>query len=238
MSELVGLFRYGSESIAYEVHASPRRKTLGIEVHPDLRVIVRAPTDCDPGAIDMRVRRRAKWISHQLQHFRRFSPRTPPRRYVGGETHLYLGRQYLLKVVSDDRNSVKLGRGDLVVAVSGKPNSDRVKVLLDSWYREHARSVFFSVLEHSFQYFRKRGHELPRVTVRAMHRRWGSLSPTRAMTLNSNLVRAPKSCIEYVIVHELCHLIHRLHGPSFYRLLTQLVPDWQKRKARLEEALL
>lgn len=238
MTESVGLLRYGLESIAYEVHTSARRKTLGIEVHPNLRVIVRAPADCDPGAIDMRVRRRAKWISHQLQYFRRFSPRTPPRRYVGGETHLYLGRQYRLKVVSDDRNSVKLARGMLVVATSGKPTSVQVKVLLDSWYRARARSVYVSVLEQSFQYFRNQGHQVPQVTIRAMQRRWGSLSHARAITLNSNLVRAPKSCIEYVIVHELCHLVHHHHCTPFYRLLSRLMPDWEKRKARLEEALL
>ncbi len=238
MSDSIGLLRYGSESIKYVVLASPRRKTLGIEVHPDLRVVVRAPANCNPGAIDLRVRRRAKWIWRQLQHFRRFSPRTPPRHYVGGETHLYLGRQYRLKVVSDDRNSVKLGGGILVVTIAGKPTPDRVKVLLDAWYRGRARSVFVSVLEQSFQYFCKRGHEVPRVMVRAMQRRWGSLSPSHVMTLNCNLVRAPKGCIEYVIVHELCHLVHRHHRPAFYRLLTRLVPDWHRRKARLEEALL
>ena len=89
---------FGTETIGYEIRFLPTRRTLGIEVHPDLSVIVRAPSDCDPAIIIARVGKRAPWISKQLTNFQRYSPRTPARQYVSGETHLYLGRQYRLKV--------------------------------------------------------------------------------------------------------------------------------------------
>ncbi len=232
---MVGTIEFGRETIRYEVKFVPRR-TLGIEVHPDQRVVVRAPVGCAAGVIVERVRRRASWISRQIARFRRFSPRTPPRQYVGGETHLYLGRQYRLKVMAGEPASVKMSRGQLVVSVPGGPDPERVKAMLHRWYLDHAGVVFNEVLDAAMSHFK--GVDRPRLMVRAMQSRWGSLSPAGTMTLNANLVRAPRACIEYVVAHELCHLKHRDHGARFYRLLERMMPDWEKRKQRLETALL
>ncbi|MBU1665412.1 MAG: M48 family metallopeptidase [Gammaproteobacteria bacterium] len=227
---------FGTETIVYEIRFLPTRRTLGIEVHPDLSVVVRAPADCDLETIQARVGKRASWISKQLTNFQRYSPRTPARQYVSGETHLYLGRQYRLKVVIGEPTSVKMNRGQLVLTLPGKAEPDRVKALLHRWYLDHARQVFIVVLDELLPRFK--GHQRPRVIVRAMQSRWGSLSRAGTMTLNANLVRAPRACIEYVVAHELCHLKHRDHDASFFRLLGQVMPDWEKRKQRLETALL
>ncbi len=227
---------FGTETIAYEIRFLPTRRTLGIEVHPDLSVVVRAPADCDLETIQARVGKRASWISKQLTNFQRYSPRTPARQYVSGETHLYLGRQYRLKVVIGEPTSVKMNRGQLVLTLPGKAEPDRVKALLHRWYLDHARQVFIVVLDELLPRFK--GHQRPRLIVRAMQSRWGSLSRAGTMTLNANLVRAPRACIEYVVAHELCHLKHRNHDASFFRLLGQVMPDWEKRKQRLETALL
>lgn len=230
---MVGTIEFGRETIRYEVMFLPRQ-TLGIEVHPDQRVVVRAPIDCAEGVITERVRRRASWISKQITHFQRFSPRTPPRQYVSGETHLYLGRQYRLKLISGEAESVKMTRGQLIVTLAGGSDPERVKTLLHRWYLNHARLVFGEVLGACLP----RGYQQPRLIVRAMQSRWGSLSQAGTMTLNANLVRAPRACIEYVVAHELCHLKHRDHNASFFRLLGRVMPDWKKRKQRLEAALL
>lgn len=227
---------FGTETIGYEIRYLPTRRTLGIEVHPDLSVVVRAPVDCDLDTIQARVTKRASWISKQLTNFQRYSPRTPARQYVSGETHLYLGRQYRLKVVAGETASVKMNRGHLVLTLPGKADPDRVKALLHRWYLDHAREVFTSVLDELLTRFK--GHKRPRLTVRAMQSRWGSLSQAGTMTLNANLVRAPRACIEYVVAHELCHLKYRDHDASFFRLLGRVMPDWDKRKAQLETALL
>lgn len=228
--------RFGTETINYEVRFQPTRRTLAIEVHPDLSVVVRAPADCDTETIQFRVGKRASWISKQLANFQRYSPRTPKRQYVSGETHLYLGRQYRLKVVTGERASVKMSRGYLELTLPGKADPDRVKALLHRWYLEHAREVFSDVLDEYWLRFKLQ--QAPRLIVRAMQSRWGSLSQAGTMTLNSNLVRAPRACIEYVVTHELCHINHRDHDASFFRLLGDVMPDWEKRKQRLEMALL
>lgn len=228
---------FGTETIVYEIRFLPTRRTLGIEVHPDLSVVIRAPSDCDLDIIQARVGKRAAWISKQLTNFQRYSPRTPTRQHVSGETHLYLGRQYRLKVMAGEpAASVKMNRGHLVLTLPGKSDPVAVKALLHRWYLDHARQVFIAVLDEFLPRFK--GHQRPRLIVRAMQSRWGSLSQAGTMTLNANLVRAPRACIEYVVAHELCHLKHRDHDTSFFRLLGQVMPDWEKRKQRLETALL
>lgn len=233
-----GSIEFGRETICYEVLFLTTRRTLGIEVHPDQTVRVRAPVGCTAKVIEQRIKRRASWISKQLARFRQFSPRTPQRRYVSGETHLYLGRQYRLKVVTSSNANVKLTRGQLLVAMPGSKDPDHVREILRQWYLENGRRIFTGVLQKCFRRFSKLAHEEPRLIVRSMQSRWGSFSPAGTMTLNVDLVRAPTACIEYVVTHELCHRQHRNHDASFFRLLEQLMPDWEKRKQRLEAALI
>ena len=233
---MLGTLTYGTETIRYEVRFLASRQTLAIEVHPDSRVLVRAPVGCPEGVIAARVRKRAAWISRQLAEFERYRPRTPARQYVTGESHLYLGRQYRLKVLRGDTASVKLARGQLLVSLPGDADQDRVKALLHRWYLDRARAVFGEVLDNSLPRFK--GIARPRLIVRVMQSRWGSLSRAGNMTLNVNLVRAPRSCIEYVVTHELCHTRHRDHDAKFFQLLGQMMPDWENRKRKLEAALL
>lgn len=233
---MVGTLTYGRDTIRYEVRFLASRQTLAIEVHPDSRVLVRAPVDCPEAVIAERVQKRAAWISRQLAEFERYRPRTPARQYINGESHLYLGRQYRLKLLPGDAASVKFARGQLLVTLPGEPEAERVKALLHRWYLDHARAVFTEVLDACLPSFK--GVEHPRLIVRAMQSRWGSLSRAGSMTLNVNLVRAPRPCIEYVVTHELCHTKHRDHDARFFKLLGQVMPDWEQRKQRLEAALL
>lgn len=108
--------------------------------------------------------------------------------------------------------------------------------MLHRWSLDRAKEVFEEVLAKSLS--RYNVTRPSRLIVRAMQSRWGSLSWAGTMTLNSHLIRAPRACIEYVITHELCHLTHRDHDANFYRLLGQVMPDWEKRKQLLEGALL
>lgn len=236
MKTVVGTLTYGRDTIRYEVRFLASRQTLTIEVHPDSRVLVRAPVDCPEALIAERVQKRAAWISRQLAEFERYRPRTPARQYINGESHLYLGRQYRLKLVPGDAASVKLTRGQLLVTLPGDPEAERVRALLHRWYLDRARAVFTEVLDASLPRFK--GVEHPRLIVRTMQSRWGSLSRAGSMTLNVNLVRAPRPCIEYVVTHELCHTRHRDHDARFFKLLGQVMPDWEQRKQRLEAALL
>ena len=228
--------QYGRHRIEYQVVFVPRRRTLCIEVHPDQSVLIRAPQDCDPIAIADRVRRRARWINRQLIDFQRYLPRTPPRQYLNGETHRYLGRQYRLKIEASDVNQVNLKNGRLKVSLAGELAPERVKAVVHRWYLERARTVFDETLSVCLD--RTPVPARPRLIVRQMKTRWGSLSKAGNMTLNVRLVQAPRPCIEYVITHELCHLLHHDHGPQFNALLESVMPDWPARKERLESLLI
>lgn len=233
---MIGTLNYGRDAIRYEVRFLASRQTLTIEVHPDSRVLVRAPFGCPEALIAERVQKRAGWISRQLAEFERYRPRTPARQYLNGESHLYLGRQYRLKLIRDEPAGVKLARGQLLVSLPGDADPARVKALLHRWYLHRARAVFSQVLFASLLQFK--GVAPPRLIVRAMQSRWGSLSRAGTMTLNVKLVRAPRACIEYVVVHELCHLKHASHNARFFALLSRMMPGWEQRKQRLEAALL
>ena len=236
MSISTGTIDYGKEQIHFSVLYSVRI-TLGIEVHPDGKVLVKAPAGTDPAEIQKRVYKRVRWILRQQHYFRQFDPRTPGRQFVGGETHLYLGRQFRLKIIKGSQDSVKLIRGYFRVELKSPPSSDRIKYLLDRWYVEKAATRFKENFDRCWPNFEKLNLTKPRLQISCMRKRWGSLSRSGILTLNTDLIRAPVACIEYVITHELCHIRFHNHSSDYYRLLGKVMPDWEKRKHKLELAL-
>lgn len=236
MSLSHGAVAYAKETIAFNVLYADR-KTMEIAVHPDSTVVIKAPLGTEFVEVQKRVVRRAGWIKRQLDYFRQFEPKTPGRSYVGGETHLYLGKQYRLKINSGDMHSVKLIRGHFHVIAKGIATPDKVRSLLEGWYADKAAEKFNERYDRNWPYFAKFSLARPKLLVRRMRKRWGSLSKGGVLTLNTDLIRAPRECIDYVIIHELCHLHHHDHGPGFYRFLEKVMPDWEKRKHKLELAL-
>lgn len=226
----------GNGKIEFEVTFAPR-KTLEISVHPAGMVTVRAPNGSSWEKIEEKVRLRARWIWKQQRYFHQFEPRTPARRYVGGETHLYLGRRYRLKVVQGIQQSVKIMGGFIHVSTHYPGRNEMTQQLVEAWYLERAHMKFTERLNHCFPFFGERGYTEPPIIIRRLSKRWGSLSPGGRMMLNRELVRAPTECIDYVITHELCHLEHRGHHQEFFDLLSRAMPDWEKRKQHLELAL-
>jgi hypothetical protein len=237
MTILKGTIRYGRQEIGYEAFFA-QRKTMEIAVHPDGSVVVKAPLETSKEVIEERLGKRAKWVLKQIDFFRQFDPRTPPRQYLSGETHLYLGRRYRLKVQQGEKEGVKLTRGILYATLGSVDSPETVKRLLSDWYRARAEDKFKESLFRCLATFRKLGYSEPKLKIRHMKTRWGSLSPRGTLTLNPALIKAPRECIDYVITHELCHLKYKHHGPEFYQLLERVMPDWQKRKHRLELALI
>ena len=221
---------YGSKKIEFDLRFN-HRKTLGITVTPKMEVIVTAPMKASMKKVNALVTKRAPWILKQQSFFLTFYPKQPPKRYISGETHLYLGRQYRLKIRKGRREEVKLhGR---FVDVSCK-NRGRVKALLKAWYLQHAELKFISLVDKWAEDFDVLA---PNVAIRVMPKRWGSCTVNGKVILNPELIKAPTGCIEYVIVHELCHLVHRNHTQKFVQLQSKMMPDWERWKMRLERLL-
>ena len=224
---------YGNRKISFKVIYADR-KTMEFAVHPDATVVVKAPKGTLLETIRHRVARRARWIKKQIAYFRQFEPHTPARRYVGGETHLFLGRQYRLKIRKGSNTGVKLKGAYFHVITPEPDNTQKVKELLDEWYKEHARSVFSKRLEACYLRAKKLNVPFPEIRLRRMSKRWGSCSKAGDILLNTALIKASIYCIDYVIMHELCHLKIHTHDNSYFKLLSRYMPDWEKRKERLE----
>jgi len=229
--------QYNGETISFGL-VRTKTKRLTISVCPDLAVEVKAPKGTSLTQIKARVHRRAAWIASQLQHFRQSPPAFPKRRYVSGETHVFLGRQYRLKLHLADRNSVKLIGRYLHVCTPTPRHTQRVRALVVDWYRGHAKQLLHRRVQQCYEHVKRFGVPSPTIRLKKMHKRWGSCTRTAGITLNSELIKAPSQCIDYVIVHELCHLRVHGHNNRFFRFLTACMPDWQHRKQRLDSFVL
>ncbi len=228
-------FHYGDEQIFFERVKRPQAtdKVL-IKVHPDCRVIASAPEGAESEAVLSSVKKRGRWIYEQLRDFRKQLEFTTPRQYISGESHYYLGKQYLLKVIEapEQVQGVKLLRGKLEVSVRTK-SKEKVKEMLTEWYKGRAKETFAkrldTMLEQALWV-----NERPPLRILTMQTQWGSCSPNGRITLNPHLVKAPRECIDYVILHELCHIAEHNHSERFYRLMSQVMPNWEKTKAQLD----
>ncbi|WP_201578557.1 M48 family metallopeptidase [Psychrobacter okhotskensis] len=261
-----GDFYYGQDKIHYEVvrkkvtykekikkpesdkliakKAKPRK--VIIKVHPDQRVVATAPNDATDEMIHDAMMQRARWIWQSLQDFAKQQDHVLPKRYVSGETQFYLGRRYVLKVITstetaDGINStVKLSRGKLNIELSqsdseldAEERAVLVKRLIDEWYRNKFRSISRERLE-ALIYKASWVKNSPSIKLMTMKKQWGSCSIKGNLILNPHLIKAPKECIDYVILHELCHIAEHNHSENFWRLLTQVMPNWKEVKARLD----
>lgn len=230
---MINTILFGSRIIDYSIVYS-ERKTLSITVTPDIKVIVKAPEDAGVEKIRTKVRKKAAWIIKQQEYFWSFYPKTPPRKYVGGETHLYFGRQYLLKVTLSDRNEVKYKGRYIEVFTDDK---SKARDLVKQWYQKRAKIKFKEIAEPLIKRFKYYNVEPTGLQVHDMALRWGSCTVNGKIILNPELMKAPKLCIEYVIIHELCHLIHHGHTRKFMETQDKEMPDWRKWKNKLERLL-
>jgi predicted metal-dependent hydrolase len=238
---------YGTHVIGYRLERRDRA-TLEITVEPDGLVRVTAPGNAAAEEIAARVRRRARWILAQQASFSRFRPNTPPRIYVPGETHLFLGRQYRIRIVPPEPGkgapkapgtpSVKMVRGFLEVRCVDFHDTATIEKHIKEWYWKRAHVQLPSRLELNRQRFPDPDAVQP-TSLRLQHMptRWGSTSAAGSLVLNPDLIRAPMDCIDYVVTHELCHLLVPNHGRQFFELQHLVMPDWERRKQRLEKVM-
>lgn len=225
--------QFGSRKINFKLEYSDR-KSLGITVKPDLSILVKAPVDSKLDIIKIKLKKKAPWIIKQQSFFLTFHPKTPARKFISGETHLYLGRQYRLKIIKNKTESVKLIGKFIEVSTINKV---KTKELLRAWYLHNAKTKFQKIAKPLIYKFKKYKVEPSSIVLRDMRSRWGSCTPKGKIILNQELIKAPKGCIEYVIIHELCHLIHHDHTQKFIDLQKKEMPDWEKWKMKLEKLL-
>jgi len=227
--------RYGARTVDYDVQESARLTAkLSIQVEPGGTLTVEVPAGTPESKIRAAVQKRARWIMDHIDRFEEYRRHALARDYSSGETHFYLGRRYKLKIITEPRakRSLRLIAGRLEVIAPEGDGTD-VRLALQRWYRVRALAYFTSRIT-------RLAAELPWVDAAppikllTMRRYWGSCSPKGAVTLNPALIKAPAHCVEYVLLHELCHLAEHNHSPRFYRLLDRHMPDWRSAKSELD----
>ena len=205
-------------------------KNITLKVRPNGEAILTAPNSANDEHIKFIMQKRAKWIAQKRAFFASF--KMPEKEYVSGEDFRYLGRSYRLKVVQSKEERVKLQRGYLEIFVKDKSDLKRKENLVYEWYYEKATLYFFNILQEFNKIVKQ---DIKSVKIRQMKTRWGSCNPYKSyINLNIELIKKPKACIEYVVFHELAHLLYPDHSRKFYDYLTLYMPDWQKRKEILE----
>ncbi|MCW8825445.1 MAG: M48 family metallopeptidase [Gammaproteobacteria bacterium] len=227
--------QYGEKKIPYQLFfvVSEGAKII-IDVLPNGTVHVKAPEGRSLPEIKQAVFKRARWINNHIERIQQQQAHVLPRQYVSGESHYYLGRRYLLKVfdATECAPQVKLLRGQLQVYTNSR-DPKAIKALLYGWYRQHAQETFarrLLALLPQVLWLK----QTPEWKLRLMKKQWGSCSPEGVLSLNPQLVKAPRECIDYVVLHELCHLQEHNHSKKFYRLLSRMMPEWEHVKARLD----
>ncbi len=228
---------YGRRKLKVHVTFSDRKR-LSITVHPDLTISAKSPDAYSAEEVQKRIVKRLPWIVRQLNYFEQFHPIQPEPKYVSGETHYYLGRQYRLRIRKGEAAQVRLKGRFFEMELPDYPNNEKAKQLMLNWYTVHAKLLLSRRLFQFWPIFQKLGADKPHLRFRRMKKRWGSCSPNGVILLNTELVKAPVHSIDYVLVHELCHLLYPQHGIHFQKLMTRILPDWQKRKERLERVVL
>lgn len=230
-----GSITYGDRKISYQlVESEALENKVRIHVHPNGAVEFEAPPCKAEDDVLRALYKRAGWISKRLDEAASVRAHVLPREYNSGETHFYLGRRYQLKVSeSTDRTSrVKL-KGGLIQIDVPVPDRAAVKRRLNSWYKQRAREYFANrLIEVSDKISWLT--EKPPIKLVSMQKQWGSCSPSGSINLNPWLVRAPRECIDYVIMHEICHLQEHNHSKHFYALLDRHYPGWKHVKTRLD----
>lgn len=228
---------FGTSKIKYEITYSVRRKNVSISVSPDKKVKVLAPSNLTPEAIREVVKRKADWVLKKLEWFDHIQQFDASKEYVSGETFLYMGRQYRLKILSENFEvSIRLkGRFFEVTIPKDTPQENRqqlVRGVLWKWYVEHAEK---KLREISQTYSRKLHISPPSLKVKSQAKRWGSCSKDNVIRINVQIIMAPMKQIEYVIAHELCHIKYKSHSSDFWKSLRLIMPDYELRKESLRK---
>lgn len=221
-------FTYGNNEYVYHLNYQ-ERKTIRLTVYPNLNIVLYCPKDYTAEKINKFLKRKALWLKKQIKDLKRLQRNRTECEYVSGESFLYLGRQYKLYVENSAEDSVHFENGKILLQTTDKSKN---KQILEKWYIERAEKVF---QERYKEMLKKFDYDfVPDLAIRKMEKRWGSFLSKKKVLLNPELIKASKQCIDYVIIHELCHMRHQNHSSAYYRYLTSKCPNWKDIKEELE----
>ena len=233
ITEETSTIAWGSNLLTYTIRRSARRKkTVALKVEPKGGVLVLAPADCPTDEIDDIVTRKAEWIMQKLQLLRETPAPAAPREFATGESVSYLGRQYHLRIDSSAPGEARLaGEWIHVPTPAGSLQGAYARAALIAWFQRQAAKR----IKERVEFWRLRvGVPMPPVVIANQRKRWGSCNRHGAIRLNWRLVQAPMRLIDYVVVHELVHILHQNHSREYWQAVGRVLPDYEKRREELK----
>ena len=228
---------FGHKTISYSIiRTSRRKKTITLTIEPEGKIIVRVPVRTTDSKLAHIVKSKAEWVVKKLRSLNNISL-TATKEFVSGESFSYLGRHLRLKILRDtdkEKPVVKLHGSRLQVAFyranrNGK-YSKEIRDAITEWYKKLAAK---RITERITIYTRKMGLSRPGVIIRNQQKRWGSCNKNGELRFNWRIIMAPMSLVDYVVVHELCHIKYKNHSKLFWKYLGMIMPDYEKRKERI-----
>lgn len=230
---------YGDRKINFELQRK-NVKNINLNIRPDASIMVSANEAVPIDVIEDFVRGKGSWICKHVDYFKEFQQNKKSKKeYVSGESFRYLGRQYRLRVRESEVETVKYFRGFIYLYVKKTEDYNRKEKLMNDWMYGKADLHFEESLDRMYKLVK--GYDIPNpiIRIREMKTRWGSCHRVnKVITLNLELIKAPKYCIDYVVLHELIHFKYKNHDSRFYTFLASLMPDWEKRKKILDEEII
>lgn len=230
---------YNNKNIEFQI-IRKKVKNVNLNVNAQGVVTVTAREEVPETYIYDMVNRKARWIIEQQRYFKEYRPLSiSEKELVGGESIRYLGRQYRLKIVEASKEEVKYYRGYIYIFVKDKGDYERKQRLLNEWLSLKCKEIFNQLYRKYYPIVNK--YHIPEVAIQTkiMKTRWGSCLPEKQLIIfNKELIKAPRYCIEYVVLHELTHLLYKNHNQDFYNFLYSIMPDWKERKRLLDEEII
>lgn len=225
-------FEYGTRNIAFDV-VYKKRKTMAIAVEPPDRIIVTVPIKTPEDLIISKVKNKANWIVQKLYSFKDMEYIKLNKEFVNGESFMYLGRNYSLQIqidISIKKPEIKLYRGKFYVTAS---TTDEVviKEAMEQWYREKALRKVKERIKYCQHMFSKKPLD---IRIKEQKKRWGSCTYNNELLFNWRVVMAPSHVLDYIIVHEMCHMHYKNHSQEFWDMVAAVLPDFEIRKEWLK----
>lgn len=212
--------------IEYEIKFS-NRKTLNISVERDRTVVVRAPNHLSSEKIGELVDLKKDWLKEKLNHVQKYPSVPTPKEFISGESLMYLGKNYQLLVVDEDIQGVEFSQHFKIA----KSNQEQINQLFKEWYKEQAKTKIVPIVD---RYAKNLGVNYNQCKISEMKYRWGSCTPANNIHFNWRIIKSPLYVVNYIVVHELAHLIENNHSPEFWNIVSIQSPNFQKAKTWLK----
>ena len=224
--------QYGTQAIEFTV-TYRKRKTIEIGVEPPNAVSVVAPVGIDDDVLIKHVESKAKWIVQKLYEIKEIQSKHIDREFVNGEAFIYLGRNHTLLIVDDNsliKPVTKLFQGKFVISTPTREQV-KLKVSMEEWYRQ---KTLEKVQERIAYYQRYFDVEPTDVRVKEQKKRWASCTVKRELLFNWRCTMAPSWVLDYIVVHEMCHMLQMDHSKEFWILVDRIMPDYEIRREWLK----